>query len=51
LKKLIEHIWKVVGVASACDTIDELRYKLREIYGKDSLQYRLKLVTKMVSTN
>jgi hypothetical protein len=42
LKKLVEHIWKVVGVASACDNIDELRYKLREIYGRDKLQYRLK---------
>jgi hypothetical protein len=34
LKKLVEHIWKVVGIASACQTIDELKKKMREIYGK-----------------
>lgn len=33
LKRSIEHIWKLVGVASACSTMDELRYKMKEIYG------------------
>jgi hypothetical protein len=45
LRKLIEHIWKVVGVASACDNINELKSKMEEIYGKkQGFQYRLKLV-------
>jgi len=34
LKKLVEHIWKVIGVASTCETMDELRKKMRELYGK-----------------
>lgn len=33
LKKLIEHIWKVVGIASACQNIDELKRKMHDIYG------------------
>ena len=45
LKKLIEHIWKVVGVASTCETMDELRKKMRELYGKKpGFQFELKLV-------
>ncbi|MFP5237324.1 MAG: P63C domain-containing protein [Acidobacteriota bacterium] len=44
LKKLIEHIWKLIGVASACDTMDELRYKMEQIYGKKpGFQFELKL--------
>jgi hypothetical protein len=34
LKKLIEHIWKVVGIGSICKTLDELRERMHEIYGK-----------------
>ncbi len=33
LKKLVEHIWKVIGVASTCRTMDELKKKMRELYG------------------
>jgi hypothetical protein len=35
LKKLIEHIWKVVGIASACDDGDMrgLKRKMEELYG------------------
>jgi hypothetical protein len=45
LKKLIEHIWKVIGVASTCDTMDELRTRMQEIYGKrPGFQFTLKLV-------
>lgn len=44
LRRLIEHIWKVVGMASACDNLDELRYKLGQHYGgKKGFQFRLKL--------
>jgi hypothetical protein len=46
LKKLIEHIWKVIGVASTCESnMDELRYKMEKLYGKKAgFQYELKLI-------
>lgn len=45
LKKLVEHIWKVVGVASTCETMDELKQRMEEIYGKrPGFQFSLKLV-------
>lgn len=45
LKKLIEHIWKVVGIASACDDLGELKHKMEDIYGnRPGFQFRLKLV-------
>jgi hypothetical protein len=44
LKKLIEHIWKVVGIASACTDLSELRQKMEEIYGhKKGFQFELRL--------
>lgn len=49
LKKLVEHIWKVIGVASACSDMDELRNKMEEIYGKKpGFQFQLKLVAPKV---
>jgi hypothetical protein len=42
LKKLIEHIWKVVGIASTCQTMDELRSRMRTLYGK-VLEYKVAL--------
>lgn len=45
LKKLIEHIWKVIGISSTCLTIDELREHLHRICGKNAaFQYALKIV-------
>lgn len=45
LKKLLEHIWKVIGIASTCATMDELERKMEEQYGKRSgFQFELKLV-------
>lgn len=45
LKKLIEHIWKVVGIASTCQDIDELERKMEELYGrKPGFQYELRLL-------
>ena len=44
LRRLIEHIWKVIGVASTCETIEELRYRMQELYGKrGGFQFQLKL--------
>lgn len=45
LRKLVEHIWKVVGIASTCSDIDELKQKMEELYGrKPGFQFELKLV-------
>lgn len=41
LKKLIEHIWMVIGMASACQTMAELKRKMAEKYGRIPLQYTL----------
>src|SRR5665213_2286816 len=45
LKRLIEHIWKVIGLASGCEDMKELKYKMQEIYGKaPGFQYTFKLL-------
>jgi P63C domain len=45
LKKLVEHIWKVVGIASTCADIAELEHKMEEFYGKKpGFQFAFKLV-------
>jgi len=38
LKKLTEHIWKVVGMAQACYSMRELRMKMAEVYGRQVIQ-------------
>jgi hypothetical protein len=50
LRKLIEHIWKVIGVASTCETMDELRYKMGEFHGKkQGFQFAFKLLPGNIS--
>lgn len=45
LKRLIEHIWKVIGIASTCADIKDLKHKMEELCGKrQGFQYALKLV-------
>ncbi|AWI27318.1 hypothetical protein HYN49_13410 [Flavobacterium pallidum] len=41
LKKLLEHIWQLVGMASACTTMEELRRKMAEKYGRIPIQLSL----------
>lgn len=41
LKKLVEHIWKVIGIASTCYDIPELKEKMGHLYGGKSLQPNL----------
>lgn len=41
LKKLLEHIWKVIGVGGTCENIAELKRKLAEIHGRQSVQFTL----------
>ena len=43
LKKLMEHIWTVVGMAAACRTMPELREKMAERYGKVPVQLTMYL--------
>jgi P63C domain len=45
LKKLIEHIWKVIGIASTCQDMAELRHQMEKLYGtKPGFQYELRMV-------
>ena len=45
LRKLVEHIWKVVGIASTCDDIEQLRHEMERLYGtKSGFQYQFRLV-------
>jgi|SRR5579859_2066407 len=47
LRKLIEHIWKVIGIASTCQTIDELKKRMQQLYGKNaSFQFAVRIVRK-----
>jgi hypothetical protein len=41
LKRLVEHLWKLVGMAAACKTMPELRYRMAEAYGREPFQYTL----------
>ena len=42
LRRLVEHIWKLIGVASTCETMEDLRYRMKELYGDpQGFQYRL----------
>jgi len=51
LKKLIEHIWKVIGIASTCKNLDELRQKMYELYGKKlPFNFALKIVDRSEDT-
>src|SRR5262249_32308613 len=38
LKKLMEHIWMLIGMARACKTMDELRTKKAEAGGRQRVQ-------------
>ena len=41
LQKLVEHIWKVIGIASTCMDITELKVRMAELYGREAVQLRL----------
>ncbi|HAL83856.1 MAG TPA: hypothetical protein DCO83_17760 [Mucilaginibacter sp.] len=41
LKKLMEHLWQLIGMASACNSMDQLRRKMGEKYGKVPVQMTL----------
>lgn len=41
LKKLVEHIWVLIGVAKTCDNMVELRQKMAELNGRRLVQLML----------
>jgi P63C domain len=41
LRNLVEHIYKIIGIAQTCNDISELREKVGFIYGKKPFQIRL----------
>ena len=41
LKKLIEHIWKLIGKAQTCRNMSELKDHMAELYGRTPIQLRL----------
>jgi P63C domain len=43
LRKLTEHLWKLIGIGGTCQDIGELKYKMAKMYGKSPLQYVLSL--------
>ena len=43
LKRLIEHIWTLVGMAAACTTMRELQSRMAERYGRAPVQFTLYL--------
>jgi hypothetical protein len=43
LKKLVEHLWMVIGVAKTCATMKDLRDKMGVMYGRIPVQYTLYL--------
>ena len=43
LKKLVEHIWMVIGVARTCDSIYDLRDRVAALNGKTAVQMRFYL--------
>lgn len=43
LKKLVEHIWMLIGVARTCQHMTELRQRMAEMSGKVGVQFTLYL--------
>jgi hypothetical protein len=43
LKKLVEHIWMVIGMAKTCSSMMELRDRVAALDGKQPVQLRLYL--------
>jgi hypothetical protein len=43
LQKLVEHIWKVIGISKTCHTMTELKEKMAVIHGRQVVHYQLYL--------
>jgi len=42
-EKLVEHIWKLIGIAQIRQNISELKDKMAELDGRTPVQYRMYL--------
>ena len=43
LRRLMEHIWMLIGLASACHDMPELRQRMAEKFGREGVQFTLYL--------
>jgi hypothetical protein len=43
LKRLVEHIWMLIGMATACRDMPELRQRMAERFGRERVQFTLYL--------
>lgn len=43
LKRLVEHIWMLIGMATACRDMAELRQRMAERFGRERVQFTLYL--------
>lgn len=41
LRKLVEHIWMLIGISRTCYDVGELKQKLEQMFGKGRFQYDL----------
>lgn len=41
LKRLTEHLWMLIGMAAACQTMPELKQKMAERFGRQPVQFTL----------
>lgn len=41
LRKLVEHIWMLIGISRTCHNMDELKRKIEQMFGKGQFQYDL----------
>ena len=51
LKKLVEHIWMLIGIAKTCPNggIEELKRKMKQMFGKGNIQFDLFLPMPQIS--
>ena len=43
LQKLVEHIWKLIGIAKTCENMVDLKEKMAILHGRTPVQYRFYL--------
>ena len=43
LRRLVEHIWKLIGIAKTCESVSELKDKMAQLHGRTPMQYRMYL--------
>jgi len=43
LRKLVEHIWMVIGIAKTCESMPELKQRMAQLYGREAVQFTMYL--------